>query len=802
MGKFVAPVKPTVFSNVVFKRKAKKQHRIATFFSLPLLFSSCPEQQQHPKNMTVASLWKTLNKAGCGKKVGERELVSGQTTADLARVNPWNYNQLKTTTKRQTLAVDLSIWICESMTSQGMAEQHTNPSLYLVFSRTVKLLNLGIKLIFVVEGKSRVRTDMGEDDHFRKRRSGTRFWKACNDCQKMLELLGVPVVRAKAEGEALCALLSRRGIVDGVISNDGDCLLFGAKTIYTKFSNENLDNGDIIRYDSDDLRAVVENADDEDSQAANQRKQEPHEEQINLSQQDLVVFALLTGSDIVGSGLAKVGHKKAIRFIRKCKSDNPLSTSTAALDEMSSWARSARVECVHVDGRYEGELQVQTDIQGEGDPKTKKSKTSCCSRCCHAGTKRNHRKHGCEVCGTQPGEPCFKVTSDDRFRKSIRTKALEMEPRFEPSKVLAAYTSPNGNQIPLQFSNLPSSGIQLSSPRLSAIMRMKLIIKGKSYDPSRSYLQQAVGRLLARAELLPTDHDHRDFAAPQQGNGDTAHAQRERPVPKLIEKALTQKGVACYQVLWFVNATVTDQNGDGIDGYEYVSVESQELIDKRYPDMVSAFYKAEVERQKQGDGEKERRKEFLTSFLIGPGHANEEAVPPNEDKKKRRKKKKKRKIDEAREGFFVNKVGWQPNQKTTKAIEKKDNSEDIAHLLRFVTSKRQRSFVPTSPVRTSRKKRRHENQEQKSLGSVCQENRQRGDDMSSLADGSATGLVHQSHCSATPKREPLSMLYKSDCPPLPSARELFCNMGDFLVPLTPLQSHRGVFPPPHIWVFE
>jgi len=37
--------------------------------------------------------------------------------------------------------------------------------------------------------------------------------------------LGVPVIRANAKAEALCALLDSLGLVDGVISNDGDCFL-------------------------------------------------------------------------------------------------------------------------------------------------------------------------------------------------------------------------------------------------------------------------------------------------------------------------------------------------------------------------------------------------------------------------------------------------------------------------------------------------------------------------------------------------------------------------------------------------
>jgi hypothetical protein len=54
-------------------------------------------------------------------------------------------------------------------------------------------------------------------------------------------------------------------------------------------------------------------------------------------------------------------------------------------------------------------------------------------------------------------------------------------------------------------------------------------------------------------------------------------------------------------VRWVVNATATDNNGDGVDGYEYVTVEPQELIQQKYPHLIASFREAEVERAKQGN---------------------------------------------------------------------------------------------------------------------------------------------------------------------------------------------------------
>jgi flap endonuclease GEN len=136
--------------------------------------------------MTVSSLWKALDKGASGERVGVAEILAGcggRPPNDGGRLGEaGNGNDVNPPV---VLAIDLSIWICEAMTSYGMNEQHTNPALYLVFTRVMKLRQVGIRLVAVLEGKQRSLVD---DAHHRQRRSGTAFWKACNDCQTLLEL--------------------------------------------------------------------------------------------------------------------------------------------------------------------------------------------------------------------------------------------------------------------------------------------------------------------------------------------------------------------------------------------------------------------------------------------------------------------------------------------------------------------------------------------------------------------------------------------------------------------------------------
>jgi hypothetical protein len=561
--------------------------------------------------MTVASLWTVLDEAGCGKAVGAKEMVEHDNgnAASQRRVNPWNYNETNTTVtkaeNRMSLAVDLSIWICEALTSTAMSENHAEPALHLVYTRTTRLLSLGIKLVVVIEGKRRVRGSQGERDSFRKRRSGTAFWKACKSCEEMLRILGVTVVRAKAEGEALCALLNQRGIVDGVISNDGDCLLFGAKVVYTRFSLDNLDKGLVIRYDVSELRGCLRN--DEQTVGGDGGD----ESVVSLERGDLISFALLTGSDLAGDGLPKVGHKKAIRFIKQCKLDYPLSPSTAAIDELKSWARTALAS-------------VGQEVT------TEKGQERCCSLCCHPGDKRSHQKHGCELCGTEPGEPCFESSSGDKFRNSLRLKALAMIPKFDPAFVMEAYMNPNDNQVPIILLGETARSLRMSAPRLGDMLSFPYIIKGRSLVASKEYVKQSVARLLARAELANHTKQQRNHGSRKN------RLSREKPIPIEITRKLVHNKTSCYEISWVVNATTTDGEGNEIDGYEFSTIEAQALVEKRHSELVQSFLEREKEEAKQGDAEANRRRDFVHKLLDGGELAQADEAGMHGKKKGRR----------------------------------------------------------------------------------------------------------------------------------------------------------------------
>lgn len=488
--------------------------------------------------MTVSSLWSVLDESNCGRPVGVECFPLGTT-----------------------LAVDTSIWICEALTSTALSSFHSDPVLYLIYQRTTKLLKRGLGLIFVLEGDRRVSNDNGGQE-LKKRRSGSQFFAATTRCETLLRMLGVPVVRAEANGEALCSLLNIEGIVQGVISNDSDCLLFGSKTIYKNFTLENLEHRTVMRYDADRLRVAVDGSN----------------RSITLSREDLVAFALLTGSDMT-TGISNVGHKKAIAFIDACRGLAQQPNERSCLDRLLELCEEITTH----------NAAVHIDVDDNDGPSTKRT----CSLCLHHGSKSLHERNGCTECGTSAGEGCFLVTSMEKIITSMQQKIAKMQhPPFAPRAVVDTYFSPNGNSVPNSLASVTSATC-IASPAAAQLFQSTLILKGTSISSSQDYVLRTLPQLLARLDLLST--------APRNVYA-TISNQKNKPVPIRVEKMLVRESIPCYEVKWAI--VVVEQQ------IHFSTHEFQSLINTAFPRLVETFHREERQRQR-GLIEQERHKKFV-----------------------------------------------------------------------------------------------------------------------------------------------------------------------------------------------
>lgn len=161
------------------------------------------------------------------------------------------------------VAIDASMCIYQFLIAvrQEDGQQLTNENgettshLMGTFYRTIRLLENGIKPVYVFDGKPPdmkghelvkrkerrddaqkeldKATDAGDAENMEKytRRLVKVTKEHSLECQKLLELMGVPCIVAPCEAEAQCAALVKAGKIYAVGTEDMDALTFGSDVL-------------------------------------------------------------------------------------------------------------------------------------------------------------------------------------------------------------------------------------------------------------------------------------------------------------------------------------------------------------------------------------------------------------------------------------------------------------------------------------------------------------------------------------------------------------------------------------------
>lgn len=109
-----------------------------------------------------------------------------------------------------------------------------------------------------------------------------------NDVQELLRRFGIPYITAPMEAEAQCAELYKLNLVDGIITDDSDCFLFGGDKIYKNMFNQ---KQFVECYIMDEIEAKV-----------------------GLNQEKMIELALLLGSDYT-TGVKGIGPVLAMEIL-------------------------------------------------------------------------------------------------------------------------------------------------------------------------------------------------------------------------------------------------------------------------------------------------------------------------------------------------------------------------------------------------------------------------------------------------------------------------------------------------------
>lgn len=167
------------------------------------------------------------------------------------------------------------------------------------FYRTLTFLEHGIKPVFVFDGrppneKTAVLEKRAESGGWTFQQRTGAASSQMKDCLQLLSLMGVPVIQAPGDAEALCAQLLKDGTVDAVASEDMDTLPFGA-SILLRGLNASKDS-DVTEYSLNKLL-----------------------QQLQISQEELIDLCILLGCDYCDK-IPGLGPKKALTLIQKHRS--------------------------------------------------------------------------------------------------------------------------------------------------------------------------------------------------------------------------------------------------------------------------------------------------------------------------------------------------------------------------------------------------------------------------------------------------------------------------------------------------
>jgi flap endonuclease-1 len=221
------------------------------------------------------------------------------------------------------------------MDSRGRVTSHLSG----LFYRTINLLEAGVKPIYVFDGKPpefkyaetarrhalrvearekwQAALAAGEMAEAKKQaaRSTTLTDDMLDDARSLLSAMGVPVVQAPSEGEALCAQMAAAGDVWAVASQDFDTLLFGAPRLVRNLSiygrrKYRKQDWTMVNPELIELKAALEG--------------------LEINRDQLIVLGMLVGTDYNIGGIPGIGPVKGLKLVREEK-------TLAAVLEQTGW---------------------------------------------------------------------------------------------------------------------------------------------------------------------------------------------------------------------------------------------------------------------------------------------------------------------------------------------------------------------------------------------------------------------------------------------------------------------------------
>ncbi|HLC89212.1 MAG TPA: flap endonuclease-1 [Candidatus Nanoarchaeia archaeon] len=227
--------------------------------------------------------------------------------------------------------------------SKGRVTSH----LIGLFNRTTTLMENGLKLVFVFDGRApeikqktwekrtKIKTEAAKkfkqaqeaEDLAEMRKYASRTVvldkEMINDAKKIITALGLPIVQAPSEGEAQTAYMVKKGDAYASVSQDYDNLIFGCPLLVRNLSiaGKRKKAGKFaftaVKPEMISLPAVLKH--------------------LDLEIDQLIVLAILIGTDYNPGGVKGIGPKTALKLLKEHGQNYDLIIKEAGWDYDLDW---------------------------------------------------------------------------------------------------------------------------------------------------------------------------------------------------------------------------------------------------------------------------------------------------------------------------------------------------------------------------------------------------------------------------------------------------------------------------------
>jgi flap endonuclease-1 len=196
-----------------------------------------------------------------------------------------------------------------------------------LFYRTIKLMEAGIKPIYVYDGEPPKFKKTTIKEREKTREEARKKWEQAvkegrkedimvyaqgalklttdmiEESKKILDAMGIPWIQARSEGEAQCAYMCNKGDVDYSGSQDYDALLFSSPRLVRNLSitgRRKLPRQEAyieIKPEIIELEKVLSD--------------------LEITKEQLVILGILVGTDYNPQGIKGIGPKTALKIIKE-----------------------------------------------------------------------------------------------------------------------------------------------------------------------------------------------------------------------------------------------------------------------------------------------------------------------------------------------------------------------------------------------------------------------------------------------------------------------------------------------------